>query len=156
MVSTQHPKSYAPRIARAPAIPRPSHAVAPYLTAALLAGAAGAVGMLPARLWTALLAGSLVGGAGAAILALIRCEQMVSAADAWLAQGCGPRPSCSVLRERSKTLVTSRHRDMVARSLRRIVLQAEQPPRRSAQVPLDSAAVRACSAQLVRLAADLS
>lgn len=153
---TQNRKRLSTAAGQQTGLPHPLQSVLPYLTIGGLAGALGASGELRTTVWTAVLMASIVGGIGALAWSCIRRERLYSATDDWIAHRRGALPSPAVLRERSAMLTAAGHREMIARSLRRIVSQAEAPRRHSAQLPLDAAAVRSGAPGLLRVASEIA
>jgi hypothetical protein len=132
--------------------PNPLRTLVPYLAIGLLAallGVANAIRILDSE---ALVAASALAGSAAVIWSWARREHLHAAADAWIGHQAGVAPPANVLRDRAATLIGTRHRAMVAGSLRRIVSEAGAPYRRSARLPVDAIAVRRCRPQLLRLA----
>lgn len=78
------------------------------------------------------------------------------AADAWIAHRSPPPPADAELRKRLVALTAPSHRRATARSLRRVLAEAERPAVLSAQIPVDRRAVRAERARLADLISTLS
>ncbi len=130
-------------------------AALPYGVLGALAAALGGLGVLTARAAAAGGIAACIGAAGAAAASLMRRQSRLWAADVWLAHGAGPRPADDVLRQRAAGLVASRHRRLLAGTLRRFVQDAEHPDPVSSRMRLDRVAVRACAHLLERAAAEL-